>query len=109
MKFLIKYGKGRPQGETEIIEAKDYYEAKKKAANNAHGWGFEIKPMKDSKLVYDKAIKNMDKSYLVEYTDTNNKKQKKIFSSEKEAYKFTEELDKRIKNGTCLGYNMTEF
>ena len=44
--WSIKYGKGKPNVNSETIKAKDYNKAFQYAADHAHGWGFEIKRVK---------------------------------------------------------------
>lgn len=54
-------------------------------------------------------IKNQKvKSFRVMYVNGFGKEYVEWFASEEEANAFTDKLDKRIKNGTCLGYDMME-
>ena len=47
-KFTIKYGKGRPGGDSEVVEFPSAKEAEKYAADHAKGWGFEVTPFDES-------------------------------------------------------------
>ena len=42
LSWKVTYGKGRPGGSEEILQARDYEEAKQLAAKHANGWGFGI-------------------------------------------------------------------
>ena len=44
--FKIVYGKGKPAPQEQIINVPKYRDAVEFAAANAHGWGFDIFPVK---------------------------------------------------------------
>lgn len=68
----ITYGKGRPGGNMEHVKFPEYKDAFEYAANNDHGWGFDIKNLsleksneslkesEDSYFDYDEAVKYIE-------------------------------------------------
>lgn len=78
MKFKVSYDKGRPGGTEEVIEASSYEEAKRKAANSAKGWGFEVTRANDASRVikqrngYTLGINSQGTIYLAFPGETEN-------------------------------------
>lgn len=58
----ITYGKGRPGGNIEHVKFPEYKDAFEYAANNDHGWGFDIKNLSLEKS--NKSLKESEDSYF---------------------------------------------
>lgn len=62
--WKIIYGKGRPEGMEEIVEFPTYKDVFRYAADNAHGWGFEIKNISLDEASYGGAYDIEDDMYF---------------------------------------------